>query len=117
MDRSEEDQQSDDIRPHDVPEGVSFSETELIKLGLSTRNYKLVHCGFPFLTVPVRVITMRFRLCTQLHEYLFGEPSDMVVSRSQEIINATDSVSASTETTDRRISCVLIYEEKGILLV
>ena len=67
---------------------TSFSETELIKLGLNILNYRLADsCGLPFAhrtsqsdynEVPV---TLESNV-TQLHEYLFGDsayqPSDMV---------------------------------------
>ena len=89
---------------------TSFSETELIKLGLNILNYKLgSSTGFPFAhrtsqsdynEVPV---TLESNVI-QLHEYLFGttdyQPSDTVIARSQEIINATgydDPSLASTE--------------------
>lgn len=79
---------------------TSFSEGELIKLGMSILSYNLGEStGFPFThrtsadgnynEVPV---TLESNVA-QLHEYLFGDtgyqPSDAVVSRSTSIINAT----------------------------
>lgn len=89
---------------------TSFSEGELIKLGMSVLSYSMgTSTGFPFAhrtsasdynEVPV---TLESNVI-QLHEYLFGDsdyqPSQEVINRSQAIINATgydDASQASTE--------------------